>query len=43
MGGETSVEQARKKAASNARMTRVFTGLTLLVGIAVLGTAGYAI
>ena len=43
MGGETSAEQARKKAASNARMTRVFTGLTLLVGIAVLGTVGYAI
>jgi hypothetical protein len=41
---ETSAEQARKKAEkSNARMTWLFTGLTLLVGLFVLGTAGYAI
>ena len=40
---ETSAEQARKKAESNARMTRLFTGLTLLVGLFVLGAVGYAI
>jgi hypothetical protein len=43
MEGDPSAEQARKKAESNARMTRLFTVLTLLVGIFTVGTVGYAI
>jgi hypothetical protein len=43
MEGDPSAEQARKKAESNARMTRLFTVLTLLVGIVTVGTVGYAI